>query len=288
MSYFKYVFMAVVVGLSSLLAACGGNTQRAAKPNAKASADGGGAAAIGFDHGALDGLLKTFVNDEGRVDYAGLQRERAKLDAYLATLSAAAPLSFGGDNERLAFWINAYNAFTLAGALDDVYKKAKGVKEVAGFFDKKRRRVAGADLTLDEIEKRGRDLNDARIHFAVVCASTSCPKLQRFAYAGATLEEQLTRVSREFLNDPARGLKVDRGGNSIHLSSIFKWYAGDFTGSSSLLARVKAEVSGGEILEYVKKYAPEDAVKFINESKPSVKYLDYDWSLNAQETHPKA
>ncbi len=79
------------------------------------------------------------------MDYAGLQHERAKLDAYLATLGAAAPQSFGGDNERLAFRINAYNAYTLADVLDDVYKKAKGVKEVAGFFDKKRHRVAGAD-----------------------------------------------------------------------------------------------------------------------------------------------
>ncbi len=108
----------------------------------------------------------------------------------------------------------------------------------------------------------------------MICASTSCPKLQRFVYTGAALEEQLTRISREFLGDPARGLKVDRGKNAVHLSSIFKWYAGDFTGSSSLLARVKAEVSGGEILEYVKKDAPEEAVKFINETKPTVKYLD--------------
>jgi len=288
MNHSRYLILAVVAGLSLLLAACGGNTQPAAQQKATASANVSGSAIIGFDHGALDGLLTTFVNDEGWVDYAGLQRERAKLDAYLATLGTAAPRSFGNDNERLAFWINAYNAFTLADVLDDVYQKAKGVKEVSGFFDKKRHRIAGADLTLDETEKRGRDLKDARIHFAVICASTSCPKLQRFAYTGATLDEQLTRISREFLSDPARGLKVDRGKNAVHISSIFKWYAGDFTGSSSLLARVKAEVSGGEILEYVKKYASEEAVKFINESKPAVKYLDYDWSLNAQETHPKA
>jgi hypothetical protein len=287
MNHSRYVILTFVAGLSFLVAACGGDKQPAAQQSA-APGNVGGQAVINFDHSALDSLLATFVNDEGWVDYAGLQRERAKLDAYLATLDAATPQGFGSDSERLAFWINAYNAFTLADALDDVYKKAKGVKEVAGFFDKKSHRVAGADLALDEIEKRGRDLKDARIHFVVVCASTSCPKLQRFAYTGAALDEQLTRASREFLNDPARGLMIDRGKNVVHLSSIFKWYAGDFTGSSSLLARVKAEVSGGEILEYVKKHAPEEAVKFINESKPAVKYLDYDWSLNAQETHPKA
>jgi hypothetical protein len=288
MNHSRYVILTFVAGFSFLLAACGGNTQSPTRQNATATGPVGGQAAGSFDHSALDGLLKTFVNDEGWVDYTGLQREPAKLDAYLATLGAAAPQSFSSDSECLAFWINAYNAFTLADVLDDVYKKAKGVKEVSGFFDKKRHRIAGADLTLDEIEKRGRDLKDARIHFAVNCASTSCPKLQRFAYTGAALEEQLTRISREFLNDPVRGMKIERGKNEVRLSSIFKWYAGDFTGSSSLLARVKAEVSGGEILEYVKKYAPEDTVKFINESKPAVKYLDYDWSLNAQETQLKA
>ncbi|HZS09222.1 MAG TPA: DUF547 domain-containing protein [Blastocatellia bacterium] len=219
------------------------------------------------------------------MDYAGLQNNRAALDGYLKTLMAASPHSFPNDAERLAFWMNAYNAFTLADTLDSVYKKRRSVQEVSGFFDRKRHRVAGEDLTLNEIERKGRDLKDPRIHFGVNCASTSCPRLQRFAYTAPQLEEQLNRIAREFLTDPARGLRVDKDRNEVYISSIFKWYAGDFTMSSSVLARVKAEVSGGEVLEYVKKYAPADAVQFIIEKNPAVKYLAYDWSLNAQETH---
>jgi hypothetical protein len=247
------------------------------------------AASVGngtFDHRAFDRLLASSVNEDGWVDYAGLERDRAALDAYLATLASAAPQSFSSDAERLAFWINAYNSFTLSDALSDVYHKAKGVKEVSGFFDQKRHRVAGQDFTLDEIEKRGRDFHDSRIHFAINCASASCPKLRPFAYTGAELDAQLNRVAREFLMDPARGLRLDRQRNEIYLSSIFKWYAGDFTGASSgagrALAFAKAAVSGGAVLNYVKKFAPADVAQYIEQNHPSVAYLDYDWSLNAQ------
>lgn len=238
-----------------------------------------------FNHGAFDQVLSADVNDQGWVDYAGLQSNRTALDTYRKTLATASPQGFSNEAERLAFWINAYNAHTLADVLDDVYKKAKGVKEVNGFFDQKKHRVAGEDLTLNEIEKHGRDLKDPRLHFAVVCASTSCPKLQRFAFTGPQLEEQLTKIAHDFLADPSRGMRVDKDRGEVNLSSIFKWYAGDFTMSSPVLARVRAEVSGSEVLEYVKKYAPADAVQFITAENPRVKYLDYDWSLNAQENH---
>lgn len=268
-----------------LLAACSPQPPQTPASAPVVSATAGNAAVRGmFDHGALDKILATYVNDQGRVDYAGLQNNRAALDDYLKTLATASPQSFPNDAERLAFWMNAYNAFTLADVLDGVYKKHKGVREVKGFFDAKKHRIAGADLTLDQIEKRGRELKDPRIHFGVVCASTSCPKLQRFAFTAPQLEEQLSRITREFLSDPARGLRPEKDRNEIHLSSIFKWYAGDFTMSSSVLARVKAEVSGSEVLEYVKKHAAPDIAQFISEKNPTVKYLDYDWSLNTQET----
>lgn len=242
-----------------------------------------------FEHFAFDRLLKQYVDGDGWVDYRGLARERAALDSYLTRLATAAPHQFSSDAERLAFWINAYNALTLADVLDRVYGKARGVKEVDGFFDKKRHRIAGEELTLDEIETRGRSLRDPRLHFAIVCASASCPKLQRFAYAGDKLNAQLDQAAREFLGDSSRGLRLDRDNNQILLSSIFKWYAGDFLGAAGrgdrILARVKAAISGGEIREYVKQYSPPEAARFIEERRPAVRYVDYDWSLNAQEMH---
>lgn len=246
-------------------------------------------AAVDFHHEEFDALLAKYVNDRGWVDYPGLARDRASLDAYLLQLAAADPASFGSDSERLAFWIDAYNATTLAKVLDQVYGKAKGVKDVSGFFTSAPRRIAGEQLTLDQIETRARHFGDPRVHFAVVCASTSCPKLQPFAFTGARLNDQLNRAAHEFLADPSRGLRLDQAHKKVYLSSIFKWYAGDFTGASggvaSLLARAKAATSGSEILTFVKKYAPPDAVRFIDQNNPSVEYSEYDWSVNAQDSH---
>lgn len=282
----KHILLLLVASLLSVMAACSAPSRQSNSATPVVSATAGNTASGMFDHNGFDKLLATYVNEQGWVDYAGLQTRRTELGAYLGTLAEANPQEFPNDAERLAFWINAYNAFTLADVLDDVYRKHSSVNEIeAAFFRGKKHRIAGAELTLDEIEKRGRDLHDPRIHFAVVCASTSCPKLQRFAFTAPQLDEQLNQTAHLFLNDPTRGLRVDRDRNQIILSPIFKWYASDFTGGPGLLARAKAELSGSEILAYVKKYAPAEAVQFIIENNPRADYLAYDWSLNSQETH---
>jgi hypothetical protein len=243
------------------------------------------AATPAFAHKAFGDLLAKYVNEQGWVDYAGLKNERATLDQYLTTLAAAQPSNFPTNAERLAFWINAYNAFTLADVLEDVYGKAKSVRDVKGFFDSKKHQIAGAELTLDEIEKQGRDLQDPRIHFAVNCASASCPKLQRFAFTSAELESQLQKCALEFLSDMARGMNYDPSRNQIALSPIFKWYAADFTRSNTVVARIEAEASGAALLAVALQYVPAEVAQFLREKKPTVQYFEYDWALNAQETH---
>ncbi len=242
-----------------------------------------------YDASDYDQLLRTYVTSEGWVDYAGLSRERDALNRFLEQLATVSPTGYQRNSDRLAFWINSYNAFTLADALDTVYGKRHGVREVNGFFNKRKHAVAGEQLTLDEIEKRGRDLRDPRIHFAIVCASTSCPKLQRFAYSGEKLDRQLEQAAREFLADPHRGLRYDAGRNDLYVSPIFKWYAGDFTGTSSgagtLWARAKATVSGSELLDFITRYAPAEAAQHIRENHPKLHYFSYDWSLNSLDPH---
>lgn len=234
-----------------------------------------------------DRLLHTYVTDDGWVDYAGLARERGTLNRFLDDLGKASPNEFKNKDERLAFWINSYNAFTLADVLDTVYGKHQSVRQVGGFFDGRKHAVGGEQLTLDEIEKRGRDLHDARIHVAIVCASTSCPKLQRFAYTSEKLDSQLEQAARGFLADPKRGLRYDASRNDLYVSPIFKWYAGDFTGSEgSVWARAKATVSGSELLDFIARYAPADVAGRIGERRPSLHYFEYDWSLNSLDTHP--
>ncbi len=238
----------------------------------------------GFNHQPLSDLLAKYVNEDGWVDYTGLKNERAKLDAYLNTLAAADVKAMPNDAEKLAFWINGYNGSVLAGVLDDVIGKVKSVHDIEkNFFDEKKHKVAGEELTLNQIEQKARDFKDPRIHFAVNCSSASCPKLKRTAYSGATLDRVLNRVAEDFLADQSRGMGFDLGKNEISLSPIFKWYAGDFTKSDATIARAKAEISGAEVFEIAKKYLPTDVHEDLDKRKPKLKWLEYDWTLNSIE-----
>jgi hypothetical protein len=211
---------------------------------------------------------------QGGLDYAALAAQRGDFDTFLASLATVEVASLPKD-EQLAFWINAYNAVTTHHVLAR-YPGIKSVKDESGFFDKLKYRVAGADRTLNEIETAGRELGDPRIHFAVVCASTSCPDLRNEAFVPARLEAQLSEQTQRFLSNPAKGLQLSPDGATVGLSSIFKWYAGDFTGGST----VAAFFSRGGVLDWVTAHAPEPIKAKLQAKKPSVSYLDYDWSLN--------
>jgi hypothetical protein len=144
-----------------------GQLSSAAEPDGGSAAVKGGQAlgvrdVPAVDVAEFDRLLRTYVTDDGWVDYTGLARERAALDRFLEQLAGVSPADYRNTSDRLAFWINAYNAFTLADALDTVYGNHEGVRQVNGFFDKRKHKVAREQLTLDEIEKRGRDLQDPR------------------------------------------------------------------------------------------------------------------------------
>jgi pyrimidine-specific ribonucleoside hydrolase len=233
------------------------------------------------DISGYDRLLRTYVTEDGWVDYPGLGRERAVVDRFLRALDKASPNDFKNKRETLAFWINAYNAFTLGDALDSVYGKHRSVRDVPGFFDGRKHAVAGQQLTLDDIERRGRDLGDPRIHFAIVCASSSCPKLRRFAYTAEKLESQLDRVAKEFLADPNRGLRFDAKTNDLYVSPILEWYRGDFVGGRDK----EAGKTDRAMLAFIAKYAPADAAQHIRDHPPELHYFDYDWSLNSLDTH---
>lgn len=239
-----------------------------------------------FDHSAYESLLKSYVSSAGLVDYDGFIKDRAILDEYLARLGAAVPSGFGSDDERNAFYINAYNAFTIRDVLDDVYKKTDSVKKVDGFWDKKKHRVGGEDLTLDKIEKISRDYKDPRVHFAVNCASLGCPRLQQFAFNGAKLQEQFEFITKDFLSDEARGMKIDRARNKVWISRIFSWYAGDFTGDTSsfgfLKGFIKSKFTSSAGTKFILTKVDPATVEYFKEKDPSVDYLDYDWTLNSQ------
>lgn len=217
-------------------------------------------------------VLSGFVYDGG-VDYAGLEAAPGDLEEFLASLSAVRPETLA-PADALAFWCNAYNAVVLRHVLDR-YPGIESVKAEDGFFNKLTFPVAGADRTLDEIEAQGRELGDPRIHFAVVCASTSCPDLLDEPFEGDRIDSQLSRLTRAFLANPTKGMRYDSEADTLWLSSIFKWYAGDFTGGSTVVAFFSRSGVAG----WVRGQLPAETAAEISDSS-KVRYLDYDWGLN--------
>ena len=229
------------------------------------------------DHSAWDELLRRHVSSEGLVDYAAVQQERQALERYLAVLRDVTPGALGSAHERLAFWINAYNACVFKGVLD--HSPLTSVKDVPGFFDKLTHQVGGETLTLNQMEGKGRALGDWRIHCAVVCASSSCPFLRREAYVPDRLDDQLADQVTRFLADPSRGLRVEQAAGVVWVSKIFKWYAKDFVPSGSITAET--------LLPLLAPFLPDPALpKTAVETHLTVKFMNYDWTLNERRRAP--
>jgi len=218
-------------------------------------------------HEVFDKLLKMHVADDGRVNYKGFIKDSVAFNKYLKTLSKNPPNEKAWSaNEQKAFWINVYNAFTIKLIIDNY--PVKSIKDLGGSiykintaWDIQFIKIGNDTYDLNNVEhqKLRRVYNDPRIHFAVVCASKSCPKLLNEAFTAAKLEQQLDQAGRDFLKNSFRN-KITP--NKVEISSIFKWYKGDFT-------------EKGSLIDFLNKYSPAK----IN-ANASISYLDYDWSLN--------
>ena len=174
-------------------------------------------------------------------------------------------------DERLAFWINAYNVL----AIDLVVRNypVESIRAIGGFFTPvwkiEAGRIGGKPVTLHEIEHETlRPLGDPRIHAALVCASTSCPSLRREPYSAERIPDQLEDAMQAFLADPRKGLAVDRARRRVRLSRIFDWFEEDF------------EAAGGP-LEYVSRKAPKSERSWLAKPPEGLRrdYFDYDWTL---------
>lgn len=244
----------------------------------------GAGAAAGETAGSGDlaawGSVLARAARDGGLDYAEIARDPADLERFLASLSDVAA---GGRSpaDELALWINAYNA-VVAHFVIERYPAIRSVKDVDGFFDALTFRIAGEALTLDEIEERARALGDPRAHFAVVCASASCPDLRGEPYRGEDLDAQLEEQTRAFLARPDKGLAWRPESAELWLSSIFKWYAGDFTGGSTVVAYFVR----GQVLEWILPHLPAELRRQLEGVDLSIHYMKYDWSLNDRPAAP--
>ncbi len=244
--------------------------------------------AQGFDHNyaAWDGLVKKHVkwlpdNKQSRVDYAAFAKDRAELKQVLDALSAVPKATFDGwsKEQRMAFLINAYNAFTVEIILTK-YPDIKSIKEL-GLFNRGPWKnefftLLGAKHHLDwiEHEELRPKYGDPRVHAAVNCASIGCPALRNEAFTAAKLDAQLEDGMMRFLGDRTRNRVAD---GKLQVNSIFKWFQEDFE---------KGHKGFSKVEDVFAKYAaqlsdkPEEQAALKAKSLP-VAHLDYDWSLNA-------
>lgn len=221
-----------------------------------------------LDHVVWDSLLHRHVSKEGWVDYKGMIKDSMALQQYLAQLSAANPNSTDWtENQKMAFWINAYNAFTVKLIVDHYPVKSikdikRGIPFVNTVWDIKFIKIGGKIYDLNNIEHSilRPDYKDARVHAAINCASYSCPALRAEAFTAEKLDAQLSDAMRIFVNDPLRNRVT---ASQADISEIFKWFRGDFTRGA------------GSIRGFLNQYAHTGL-----KSNGKINYLNYDWRLN--------
>jgi hypothetical protein len=234
---------------------------------------GPAAQAKSFDHSEYDRVLKAFVDNKGLVDYNAISRDSG-FSAYLESLKTL-NINELSRNGQLALWLNAYNAVTIDKVIKRKPKKSvretliPGVWTSTKFFTTKEHFVAGRRLSQDDIEHEilRKVFKDPRIHFAIVCASSSCPPLARFAFTAQNVQTKLEEETRKYINS-TRGTRIDYAENTLYLSKIFDWFEGDFISTS------------GSVLEFIKPYLANDALAFL-QREPEIAYIHYDWALNA-------
>ena len=224
------------------------------------------AAPSGLDLAAWDALLREAVND-GHVDYARWS-DNPRFDALVAQI-AQADTSDMNREEKLVFYINAYNILAARGILDG--SSPDGLIDRYVYFKRDKYRVAGERISLHQLEHEWiRPLREPRIHFAIVCASVSCPILQNEAYTLGDLDRQLESAATGFINDDARNrFHVEQ--RRAEFSSIFKWFEEDFVEAA------------GSVQAYLARFVDdEEAAGLLQQNALEVDYLPYDWSLNGK------
>ena len=217
-----------------------------------------------FDHSKFDELLKAHVDGDGWVDYAAIKTDISKLDEYIESIKGAEIDKFGRD-DRLAFLINSYNAFTIKLLTENF--PLDSIKDIpaAKRWDAVRWNLAGNTVSLGQIENEyiRPNFKEPRIHFSLVCGAIGCPPLRNEAFIGDTLEKQLSSQST-YVHDHATWFQFDKEKNQVSLTKLYQWYGDDF---------IQLD---GSIFDFIRKHSD----KLADAESPSIVWLDYDWDIN--------
>jgi hypothetical protein len=209
-------------------------------------------------HRTFDVLLQKYVSDAGQVNYTGLKADKKELNAYCKLLAGNPVLDTWSKEEKMAYWINAYNAFTLKLIVDNYPTKSIMNFDGGKTWDVRRIKLGNQKYSLNNIENDilRPQFKDARIHFAVNCAAKGCPPLWNHAFTAENLEATLEARTKAFVNNPKYN---EIHTNDVKISKIFEWYAADF----------------GDIKNFLNQHS-----KTWIKRSASVVFMDYDWGLN--------
>lgn len=214
-------------------------------------------------HKIWDQILQTYVDEAGRVNYGELQKNKKMLEGYLSYLSNETPDKSWSREKTMAYWINAYNAFTVKLILESYPLRSIMDVNEGKAWDLEFIELGGKMYTLNKIEHDilRKKYQDARIHFAVNCASISCPKLHNRAFTEDNLESLLDEMAGRYVNNQMENTIAAK---SVEISELFKWYASDFT-------------KNGSIIDFLNKYATTKI-----DASAKIAYKNYNWNLNTQ------
>ncbi|MBI4532687.1 MAG: DUF547 domain-containing protein [Candidatus Melainabacteria bacterium] len=238
--------------------------------------------------------LRRYVDRNGDVNYMDWKGNRTGVDVFLQAASRVTAQEYSrmSKEEKLALWINIYNAFTVKQILDhypihrsgfNLYPQSS-IRQIPGIWDRYRVSVASRSVTLNDIEHkilRG-EMKEPLIHFAINCASRGCPKLLNKAYRASSIHQELDEAARDFVNDPKRN-KIDALRRTVELSQILDWFGDDFKGRYGGKALVGRSTKESAVINLLLQYMPAgDKKVLILSNKFSLRYMTYDWSLNDQ------
>jgi hypothetical protein len=240
-----------------------------------------------FPHEIWDRVLKAYVNNTGKVDYEGLSKNQADLQLYVAYINTYSPEKtpelFPTKQDKEAYYLNAYNASVFMNVLDKFTKiqETKNIyKIIKPFFFESVFIYGGKRDNLDGLENKTirPTFKDPRVHFALNCASESCPRLPNEAFTGAQLDAQLDREAKEFCSDP-RNVKLD--GTTLYLSEIFKFYTADFMDYEKTNGG-NASSDAAALTSYINRYREGQKLP----DNLTVKFIPYNWTPNDQKLNP--
>jgi hypothetical protein len=232
------------------------------------------------------------------VDYKGLKARRHKLDEFASALAKHDRKDYEKwtDKAKIAFLVNAYNALTLKAIIDNYPIQSSflralrfpknSIRQIPGVWDELKFTVMNEPITLDGIEHDTlrAQFNEPRIHTALVCAAIGCPPLRNEPYTAESLDAQLHDQTTRFLGNPKQ-FRIDRDKRIVYLSSIFKWFGNDFVKKYGTGKKFSGySDSERAVLNFISGFVTPDDKTFLEKGGYSIDYLDYDWSLNEQQS----